>query len=339
MYYFFRVDASSIIGTGHIARCLTLAKKLGKKCIFICANHEGNLIKEIKEVGYKVHIITPDGKPHGRLTNTHATWLQGSYQNDALATISAIKDHPGPKTLIIDHYAIFAPWQALLRPHVSHIMVIDDLADRRHDCDSLLDSNSYLGMQTRYDNLIPKDCIKMLGISYALLRDEFKHTKKRLRTAKKNIFVFFGGVDIDNYTSKVVAELCCDLNVTVLVGSQNPHKAQVAQLCKQKGFAFQNSTNDIASIMEWADLAIGAGGTTSWERIVLGLPCIIHAIAANQEHITSDIISQGLALPAGTSIDDINITEISQNCLNMPYNDGAAKVAKTLQEHTCKTTC
>ena len=332
MYYFFRADASSIIGTGHINRCLTLAKKLEGNCVFICADHESNLISAIEDFGYKAETITPDRKPHGASNNVHSTWLGGSYQNDALQTIQILGKYSGAKMLIVDHYAISEPWQKLLREHASQIMVIDDLADRKHDCDFLLDSNSYIGMHKRYDSLVPVTCHKMLGNRYALLRDEFQDAPKRLRTVIKNVFVFFGGVDADNYTARAITELDSDnLNVTVLVGGKNPHAEQIAEICQQKGFAFKTATKTISALMAWADIAIGAGGTTTWERVALGLPCITYCIANNQEQLTSDAIKLGVAYPADTKIADIdNLKEVSTNCLKISSCNGAETVARTL---------
>lgn len=332
MHYFFRADASSIIGTGHINRCLTLAKKLEGNCIFICAAHDGSLISAIEDLGYKVEIIIPDGKPHSLSNNIHASWLGGSCKNDAMQTIQILAKYSGAKMIIIDHYAIAEPWQTLLREHVSHLMVIDDLADRQHNCDFLLDSNSYIGMHERYNGLVPETCHKMMGNKYALLRDEFQDAPKRLRTTIKNVFVFFGGVDIDNYTARTITELDGNnLNVTVLVGSKNPHAEQIEKICRQKGFTFRTATKTISSLMAWADIAVGAGGSTTWERIALGLPCITYPIAHNQQQLTSDIVRLGLAYPANTKIADIdNIAEISANCLKISYCRGADTVARTL---------
>jgi UDP-2,4-diacetamido-2,4,6-trideoxy-beta-L-altropyranose hydrolase len=333
LHYFFRVDASSIIGTGHVNRCLTLAKKLGPNCIFICATHDGNLINTTRDLGYKVETITPDEKPYGENKNIHSDWLGGSYLNDAMQTKQILTKYPHKKMIIVDHYAIAQPWQALLREHASSIMVIDDLADRQHDCDFLLDSNLYLGLYTRYDKLVPATCHKMLGIKYALLRDEFSHAPKRIRTQIKNVLVFFGGVDLDNHTAAAITSLDSNnLNVIVLVGSKNLHAKQIEQLCHKQNLIFKTATNSISALMAWADISIGAGGGTTWERIALGLPCITYSIAHNQRQLTHDIIKLGLAFPADKQITSIdNISEISTNCLKKSYCQGAEAVARALK--------
>tara|TARA_B110000459_G_scaffold202619_1_gene256266 strand:+ start:186 stop:1202 length:1017 start_codon:yes stop_codon:yes gene_type:complete len=337
LYYFFRADASSIIGTGHIQRCLTLAKKLGPNCIFICANHNDNLINTIREQGYVALTITPDKKPYGTTKNIHANWLGGSYLNDAMQTTKILTKYSQKKMLIVDHYAISKPWHRLLREHVSHIMVIDDLADREHDCDFLLDSNLYINLHARYNGLVPNACNKMLGIKYALLRDEFYYAPKRKRTQIKNVLVFFGGVDLDNHTMRAITSLDSNnLNVVVLVGSKNPHTKQIAKLCNEKSFTFKTATNNIASLMVWADISIGAGGGTAVERVALGLPCITHSIAHNQQQLTHDIIQLGLAFPAQKKITAIdNIAEISTNCLKKSYCQGAEAVARVIKPVSC----
>ena len=75
---------------------------------------------------------------------------------------------------MVDHYALDVRWESAMRTQARHIMVIDDIADRQHDCDVLLDQNFYENMQTRYTGKVPPYCRLLLGPRYALLRDEFR---------------------------------------------------------------------------------------------------------------------------------------------------------------------
>ena len=96
-------------------------------------------------------------------------------------------------------------WERYLRPYVSRIFVIDDLADRVHDCDLLLDQNLVEGMETRYDEKIPSSCGKMLGPEYALLQPIYSelHDKIPPREGRiRRFLIFFCGVD-QNYLAAI----------------------------------------------------------------------------------------------------------------------------------------
>jgi len=139
-----RVDSSNAIGSGHVMRCLTLADSLREKgcnCQFVCRNHPGNLSALIQEKGYRVTLLPlqefqVEAYPH------HADWVGADWQIDAKETGSLIATlETPPAWLVIDHYGLDARWETSLRPAVGRIFVIDDLADRTHDCDCLLDQN------------------------------------------------------------------------------------------------------------------------------------------------------------------------------------------------------
>ena len=202
----FRVDASNRIGTGHVMRCLTLANELKLNDVdveFVTRETEENLSDFISSKGYKVHILKPNGTTNEEYC-FHSAWLESSWQNDVEETISVTQ---GADWLIVDHYAIDERWEKKIRPHVKKIMLIDDLADRKHDCDLLLDQNYYQDMQTRYDGLCSAQ--KLLGPNYALLRPEFKELRKAIkpRSEIRRILISFGGVDADDYTLKSLEQL------------------------------------------------------------------------------------------------------------------------------------
>lgn len=305
----FRCDASIQIGTGHVMRCLTLADELtnqGAKCYFICREHEGNLIGFITQKGYKVYkleagSLNNSNKDEAEPTLFHSEWLGSSQTEDANQTIDIISDIE-PEWLIIDHYALNDYWEQKLRPHCDSILVIDDLADRKHDCEILLDQTFGRSKQD-YQDLVPDHCKVLCGTTYALLRPEFSKWRQYSLERRKNntlehILVNLGGVDKDNLTSKILdtlkqAPLSDSCKITVVMGSTSPWISTVIEKAEQLPWRIEVKTgvSNMAELMANSDLAIGAAGSTSWERCCLGLPTIMIVIADNQKDIANNLKS------------------------------------------------
>jgi UDP-2,4-diacetamido-2,4,6-trideoxy-beta-L-altropyranose hydrolase len=314
-FILFRTDSSLEIGIGHVMRCLTLAneiKEQGCEVRFICRNHPGNLNDLIRNKGFQVFELPQPTEPF-KETNTeslpraeYAKWLGVSWQRDASETISLLGDQK-PDWLIVDHYALDKSWETALRPKSEKIMVIDDLADREHDCDLLLDQNFYLDGNKRYSHLIPPACQKFIGPEYALLREEFRCVKRNYRKQKcesKRIFVFFGGSDFKNITTRFLEILSVEdfseYVVDVVIGMKNPHK----EIVKNKVLERPNTNlyiqvDNIAELMIHSDLCIGAGGATNLERMYLGLPSLVVTVAANQIESTRDLEKAGFLVSLG----------------------------------------
>ncbi len=358
MSVIFRVDASLLIGSGHVMRCLTLADELrqrGTDVEFVCREHPGNMIGFIEAKGFPVaRLPKPEveyaAKP-GDLA--HAGWLGVAWQLDASNTLNAVGE-TDPQWLIVDHYAIDCRWEAVLRPHVGKIMVIDDLADRRHDCNLLLDQNLYPGMETRYDALVPRSCEKLLGPKYALLRPEFAAARKKLRRRDgkvRRVLVFFGGVDSTNETEKTMHVLAGiavrQFEVDVVVGGANPHKEQIQTFCERNaGFSYHCQIDNMAELMAKADLAIGAGGATTWERCTLGLPALVVSVAENQIDIadsaeeagvlrysgeSSEITMESLSHEIATMLHPSELLEMSQKALKLVDGNGTSLVVDRME--------
>jgi UDP-2,4-diacetamido-2,4,6-trideoxy-beta-L-altropyranose hydrolase len=308
-----RTDASLQIGSGHLMRCLTLAEELrqrGAEVSFICRSHPGHLIGLLEAKGYAVARLAAASQEyqeqHGDLT--HASWLAVSWQQDAADTIAALGE-TRPDWLIADSYALDRRWEGKLRPLVGKILVIDDLADRPHDCDLLLDQNLYHSMERRYNGLVPTHCDKLLGPKYALLRPEFLHARQALRKRDgvvKRVLIFFGGVDPTNETEKVLHALsgvsAQEFEVDVLVGGWSLRKNQVESFCAEHAaFHYHCQVDNMAQLMAGADLAIGAGGTATWERCALGLPALVVTVAQNQVELATCGAEKGLFFYLGAA--------------------------------------
>lgn len=286
-----RADSSTQIGSGHLMRCLTLAKQLRKnenaEVFFISRNLEGNLNDLVTSEGFKLFTL-PRHNFDATLTG-YAEWLTVPQNVDAEETAEILKSLGVIDRLIVDSYAIGAQWETALRPFVKEIFVIDDLANRKHNCDILLDQNFYTDMESRYVGLVPAHCKLKLGPKNALLREEFYEVKKNLRKRDgsiKNILVFYGSSDLTNETMKALQALSKlnlpNVTVNVVVGANNANKNLVEEYCRKHNFNFFCQVKNMAELMNDADLALGAGGTTTWERLFLELPSVVTAIAENQ---------------------------------------------------------
>ncbi|MDP3164621.1 MAG: UDP-2,4-diacetamido-2,4,6-trideoxy-beta-L-altropyranose hydrolase [Hydrogenophaga sp.] len=298
----FRADASLQIGTGHVMRCLTLADALaerGASCQFICREQPGHLIEWVRAKGHVVHALPVLAETDSR-TNTcadqpaHHHWLGATQAQDADACTPIVAAQH-PDWLIVDHYALDACWEAALKPHCRQLMVIDDLADRPHVCDLLLDQT--FGRNAHdYRHWVPADCHLCCGSQFALLRPEFAafraySLQRRAVPQLRELLITMGGVDQDNATGKVLQALrACALpaecRITVVMGTSAPWLAKIKQQALRMPWPTQVlvGVSNMAQLMADSDLAIGAAGATSWERCCLGLPTVMMAIADNQTY-------------------------------------------------------
>jgi UDP-2,4-diacetamido-2,4,6-trideoxy-beta-L-altropyranose hydrolase len=313
-----RVDASVKIGIGHVMRCLTLADAFNKNNVqveFICREHEGNLIDFIQMKGFKVYSLLMkqhaiDAIQASRLKSknnlTYNNWLGVSQQQDA-DLCKVILKKINPDWVVVDHYALDEIWQISLQDTYKKIMVIDDLADRKHQCDLLLDQ-TYDRQTKHYKYLVPDSCQLLLGSKYSLLRPEFAMWReyslnRRENPELKKLLISLGGVDENNVTGKILGMLkTCnlheDLEIMVIVGSICPHLDEIKQQSDALPYniVVKSDINNMAEIMANSDFAFGASGTTTWERCCLGLPSIQIILAENQRFIAKSIQKSRAAL-------------------------------------------
>lgn len=367
-----RADASIVIGSGHIMRCLTLAERL-RAChanvFFITREHEGNLCDFIASKGFEVvRLAHPKEVAHedeekSEDASLYRHWLGTSQSHDAEQTIEIIKGYG--KTvdiLIVDHYALDYRWESVVSSYVKKIMVIDDLANRKHHCDVLLDQNYKLASESRYTHLVPESAYLLEGPKYALLRQEFVEARRELRKRQgtiQRILVFFGGSDPTNETSKAIDAIVSlqrdDLTVDVVVGTSNPNKHEIKQRVHSlDNFNYYEQINHMAELMALADLAIGAGGSTTWERCCLGLPALVVNIAENQKEITHNLALSNAVVDLGDApsvtsgdimrelrrvLDEPSMMEQwAENCLRLVDGKGTERVVDILLGRHLKVT-
>jgi UDP-2,4-diacetamido-2,4,6-trideoxy-beta-L-altropyranose hydrolase len=295
-----RADAATHIGIGHVMRCLTLANALkmkGAEVSFVCRPFAGHLGERITAEGHGLYLLPPPSQTIKPLdlgqTPPHATWLGENWETDLTQTQIGLNGKQFD-WLIVDHYSLDNRWENEMRNFASKIMVIDDLADRKHDCDILLDQT--LGRnEEEYQHWIPENCTLLAGSNYALLRPEFEKLRVKTLEKRKNfngvhrLLVAMGGIDQHNITANVLeafdqVKWAVEPFIDVVLGSKALHLENVRQCAKDISLraAVSVDVNDMALRMSDADFAVGAGGTTTWERCCLGLPVLVIQTAEHQ---------------------------------------------------------
>jgi len=333
-------------------RCLTLADALrthGAEVQFISRKLEGNLIDFIESKGFRVfHLDKGSFQLEKEISSPpHAHWLLASQSEDAQSCENILRGIT-PDWLIVDHYALDVQWENKLKKICKRLMVIDDLADRNHNCDLLLDQT--LGRTfTDYEPFVP-DTSSMLGAQYALLRPEFAEwreysLKRREEFQLKNILVSLGGADPDNYTAQVLEVLSgCSLpeaiKVTVVLGATYPYLESIKKLSEQMPYSVEIAMNisNMAEVMSNSDIAIGAAGSTAWERCCLGLPTVQIVTADNQKMIARTLSDHGAAvsinnlqeLPEAIKTVERSMMNISANATNVTDGSGVFRVLDKL---------
>lgn len=323
MKIFFRCDASKNIGGGHVSRCMTLAKELqsrGADCIFICNDEAIEIFLALKEFT----VLSSD-------------------------TLPQICD-----AIVVDHYALDIRYESSWRSYAKEIIVIDDLANRKHDCDILLDQ-TFKQLKSAYKEIVPDDCQLLLGSEYALLKPEFselRQTSLNRRNGKvQTVLISFGSVDIHNLcplTLKALEIVQKPLNIDMICEAGHLEMDCMKQLASSSHHQihFHHHVNNMAEFMMKADLAIGAVGTTSWERASLGLPTLAIQVAKNQKTILENLQLQGAVYNLGlaedvdqrTIVNQINtllenpekLMICSEKSAQVTDGKGAAKVAKII---------
>lgn len=277
----FRADASPQIGGGHIARCMTLANCLrtqGWRCVFVVMPPTLATMPGLAASGLEVVGVDSADAPL-----PHA--------------IGAID------LLVVDHYGLNADFEQAQRGRAERILVIDDLADRPHDCDVLLDATPGRDASA-YDGLTAAATLLLLGPEYALLRPEFALARRDLPYARKShgrprLAVGFGATDPGNLTSIALQALAeCDrsADATIMLGPAAPHRDSVARLAEQTGARLLTPDADVAAVLSASDLALGAGGSSALERCCLGLPSLIVVAADNQRANAQALAGLGAAM-------------------------------------------
>ena len=280
-----RADASPTIGSGHIARCLTLARvlrKQGSHVAFACRQLPGHRLDALSAEGFETFAL-PEFYPDEDPQQAIESMLPWQADIDALDLL--LEDHAEFDWIIVDHYGLDHHWQTAARRWAPRIAAVDDLATRRYSVDLLLNQN-LSGLSDNYTPLLPEGCRTLLGPRYAMLREEFDCPAIEIKPEARRVLVNFGGFDAAMQTHHAMLALAdfTELEVDFVAGVDNPAWAQMQALAQTRpNWRLHSFVSDFHQRMIEADLFIGAGGGTSWERAALGLPTICIAVSNNQQ--------------------------------------------------------
>lgn len=318
-------------------RCLALAdalRDLGRSSVFLSSPEGGALAETVAARGHDQRML--DVSP-------------ASEAADAELSLHWLASMEGCDGMVVDHYQLGLAWEQAVGASGIPVTAIDDLG-RTHDCDILLDQN-IVDLSNPYLGRVPKDCRVLLGPRHALLHPDFRRLRNfaPVRSSIRKILVFFGGSDPGNETEKALHGLLAAAGgwqVDVVIGASNPHRGTLQDLCAvtQGQFHLHVQTSRMAELMAGADLAIGAGGSASWERCCLRLPAIAAVLADNQAGIAESLDRLGALRNIGKceklgpadyadavmDTNDSRIGAMSEIAGTLVDGQGAARVADEL---------
>jgi UDP-2,4-diacetamido-2,4,6-trideoxy-beta-L-altropyranose hydrolase len=266
---FFRCDAGPVIGMGHLTRCQALAAAfadMGWRCWFAVSRETGPLLPDTDP------IIVPEGDAGA-----------------AAVAEAAVARNIG--CLVVDHYGLDARFEGAIAGAISTILAIDDLPNRPHRCDLLVDANP-ARRPADYAKFTPHAAHLLLGPRHALLRPEFavRRAVRRSppRTAER-LLITLGGADPDNVSARVLDALAYldgkRMNACLVIGPANRHRDDLTARAAAFGCAVAIDPPDLDALMADSDIAITSGGTSALECACLGVPALVIVTADNQRAV------------------------------------------------------
>lgn len=300
-----RADGGRSIGAGHVVRALTLAeefKRRGVEIDFAIRRSSGRLLDRVRDAGHDV--IPLDGEPLNR------SLLDGAWPaEEQSGDLRQVTDRLTRRytAVLVDHYGLDAHWESRVRPWCERVVAVDDLANRTHDADLLIDQNWYgSGTAERYGELVPADCLQLLGPRYAILQRRYAELRTHIRRspAIDRLLVSFGGSDPTGETERVVAALSrpefAHLEVDVVLGTQDALTPSLRQAIEnRRKTSLHVGLPTLADPLSVTDLAIGASGSGTWERMCLEVPAIVTTVSAAHSGVTRVLAEAGLTIWAG----------------------------------------
>jgi UDP-2,4-diacetamido-2,4,6-trideoxy-beta-L-altropyranose hydrolase len=317
-----RADASTRMGTGHVMRCLSLAQAWPGKARFAMAESTPALEARLVAEGFPLHRITAKPGTVDDAEQTIAIGLKPEAQQSG-TWVSGLKSQPA--WVVCDGYHFDADFQRAIKKAVLRLLQVDDYGHAEHySADYILNQNLYASGRF-YADREPYTRL-LLGTRYVMLRQQFNEWRnwhREVPPVARKVLVTLGGADPDNVTGKVIEALRgLDVEAKIVVGGSNPHlnqlQSQVASLQSQVFLIVD--ANNMPELMAWADVAVFAGGTTSYELAFMGLPGLVFVLADNQAGIAAALDRERVSVNLGehTQVTVAKTADVLQSLLNDP---------------------
>lgn len=286
---FIRADANEYIGTGHVMRCLSIAKalqKFGEQILFITADNRGDIL--IRQAGFNSICLNCD-------------WTD---MDSELNMLKSIMRKNEPCLMLIDDYYVTEKYFRELS-NITRLAYIDDMNSACWDVDYLINYNIFASVFD-YSQYEGKKTRLLLGPQYAPLREEFQNVcQRQIGDRIENVLVSAGGADPEKITEKILEVICKDdtfskIKFHFIAGALNPR----IELIKSVSETLDNvvlhiNEQHMAELMQACDIALSASGTTLYELCACGLPTITYTLADNQLVAADEFQKQGIMINAG----------------------------------------
>jgi UDP-2,4-diacetamido-2,4,6-trideoxy-beta-L-altropyranose hydrolase len=229
-----------------------------------------------------------------------------SRPTDAEMTSQYTKDLVESDWLVVDHYGLDASWETSVDKGAGRLLVIDDLADRRHACDALLDVGMHTVNRNPYTGLIEPETKVFFGPRYALIRDEFDGVQPRQRSGVVNrILVYVGGGLKSGSVLRTIALALESVDFSemsvIFLASEEELNGIADLVLRNQHFRGVSPMVDMPTLLDWADLVIGTCGTSTWERLLFGVPTMCLVTAENQRSDAELLAAAGATVNLGES--------------------------------------
>lgn len=289
-----RADANDQIGAGHVMRSLALARGLiarGGVATLVGNIASDRLRQRVIDAG--LTLVPLDGPDPAAL------------DLDLTArTLDRLGPRDGSVWAALDGYDFDAEYQRAIRQVGFPVLVIDDVADRApYNADLLLNQN--LGAdELEYRGNAEMRLLR--GVRYALLHPEFVQARakpRRVPGLARHVLVTVGGADPSRAIPRLLRALDrtnVELDVVVAAGAMRNKEGERSYPTIRHSCTVRRDAADMAALMEWADLAITAAGTTCWELCCVGVPSIVIQLAENQRRSADFLAASSAAELAGT---------------------------------------
>lgn len=303
----FRADANSELGHGHLIRSLSVARVLagwGIKSTMAVASPSESISARIRSSGADI-LVLPNG-PSCEKCRGSSVWCDDHQTADAKNCLKGSGEDRWD-AIVVDHYKLSDRWERAVGRETGRVIAIDDLANRPHEVSTLVDHNWYgEGTPERYDALVDSETTLLLGPRYALLHPEYAEAKRErdpVLSPPEKVLVNFGGSDAGAQTLHAASALSeiDGVEVSIVLGSASSSSTELADVCERAGFRIHTELPNLVAVLSEVDLAVGAAGSSTWERLCLGVPAVVTTVNEEQSGVTKALAAAGITKWLGIS--------------------------------------